>query len=191
MPQSLRSDDNRIVTCIEALEMGYTFIKTCSKCDFYNQNRALNMKALTRPHSELSLMWQCTDSHRLGDLYHHDSLKTPYRPAIVSKYNSYISCSHASNGSTSISSAKHVRLFQSPSKEYASLPSASSQVTIASDSECDRFRAERGLYVAELEKVRAEMRNLCDHYESMKQSDEAQHQESLAKAVAESSQRCE
>jgi hypothetical protein len=133
--------------------MGYTFIKTCSKCDYYNQNRALNMKALTLPRSELSLMWQCTDSHKIGDLYHHNTLSTPYKPITTNKYNSYVTSRHGvSTGNHS--SGKRVRLFeQTPSNQQIDVPSASSAETVASDAK--RFRAERDLYLAELDVVRA------------------------------------
>jgi len=90
MPRSLCSEVNRMVTCLEATEMGYSFIQTCSKCDYYLQNRALNAKALKLPRSELSAMWQCTAKHKVGDLNCHDGNNTPYQPAPVMKYNSFL-----------------------------------------------------------------------------------------------------
>jgi hypothetical protein len=76
---SRRSND-RVGTNLEALDMGYSYIKSCSKCDYYMQNKALHMKARILPRSHLSQMWQCTSDHKLGDVYHHGSLQTPYRP---------------------------------------------------------------------------------------------------------------
>jgi hypothetical protein len=71
--------------------MGFYFVKFCSRCDYYVQNRALNMKAMKLPRSELSAMWQCSALHKLGDLNCHDSHNTPYRPGPVNKYNSFLS----------------------------------------------------------------------------------------------------
>jgi len=96
MPRLLWSEVNRVVTCLEATEMGFSFIQTCSKCDYYLQNRALNAKALKLPRSELSAMWQCTGctgKHKLGDLSCHDGTNTSYRPAPVTKYDSFL-CSN-------------------------------------------------------------------------------------------------
>jgi hypothetical protein len=70
--------------------MGYSFISTCSKCNFYMQNKALNMKARVLPCLQLSQMWKCTADHKLGDVYHHDSRQTPYRPVKPTKLNSYV-----------------------------------------------------------------------------------------------------
>jgi hypothetical protein len=49
VPWALQSSDDRVVTCLEALEMGYSFIKICSKCDYYMENKALNMTTRTQP----------------------------------------------------------------------------------------------------------------------------------------------
>jgi len=46
-----------MVTCLEATELGFLFVSTCSTCDNYLENWALNMKAQTCPRSELSKMW--------------------------------------------------------------------------------------------------------------------------------------
>jgi hypothetical protein len=103
-----RSGDNRTVTCLEAAELGFAFVKTCSKCDYYLQNRALNMKALSMPRSELSKMWQCTSLHRVGDLNSSEAFKTPYQEVPITSYNSYIVKDHSSG-----SSSKRVQLFES------------------------------------------------------------------------------
>jgi hypothetical protein len=68
---ALQSGASRVVSCIEANEMGFDFVNTCSRCDYYMQNHALNAKALKLPSLVLSSMWQCTGNHILGDLYHH------------------------------------------------------------------------------------------------------------------------
>jgi hypothetical protein len=106
---SRRSND-RVGTNLEALDMGYSYIKSCSKCDYYMQNKALHMKARILPRSHLSQMWQCTSDHKLGDVYHHGSLQTPYRPVKTTKLNSYM-CS-VCNISSSDSSRKQVRLVE-------------------------------------------------------------------------------
>jgi hypothetical protein len=98
-----------VVTCLEAQGMGYDFVTTCSRCDYYLQNKALNMKALTLPRSELSKMWQCTKMHKVGDLYHSSCAGTSYRPVIPNSNNSYI-CSDRGN-SARHSATKRVRLF--------------------------------------------------------------------------------
>lgn len=74
-----RSGDNRLLTCLEAQEAGYSFVRNCSKCDYYLQNKALNMKAQTLPRSQLSKMWQCTDVHKFSNLYHSHCTNTPYK----------------------------------------------------------------------------------------------------------------
>jgi hypothetical protein len=42
-----RSAASRMVTCLEAIEQGYTFVTMCSKCDYYLQHKKLNMKAMS------------------------------------------------------------------------------------------------------------------------------------------------
>jgi hypothetical protein len=103
-----RSGDNRLLTCIEAQEAGYSFVGYCSKCDYYLQNKALNMKARTLPRSELSKMWQCTSLHKFADVYHSYCTNTPYKPASPKKSNSYI-CS--TRPSILLSARKRVQLF--------------------------------------------------------------------------------
>ena len=88
MPRVGRSGDNRMFTCIEASKLGFAFIDRCSKCDYYLQNHALNMKALSLPRSQLSKMWQCTSLHRVGDLNSSVAFNTPYQEVPVTSYNS-------------------------------------------------------------------------------------------------------
>jgi hypothetical protein len=107
-----RSAASRMVTCLEAIEQGYTFVTMCSKCDYYLQNKNLNMKAMSRPRSELSKMWQCSSLHKLGDLFHSHCNSTPYQPVKLDKNNSYICIDRSSSGIRS--GEKRVRLF-SPS----------------------------------------------------------------------------
>jgi hypothetical protein len=75
-----QSPCNRLVTCIEANEMGYCVVNTCSRCNYYLQNRNLNNKALILPRSQLSKLWQCTSLHKVGDLYHSQCTQMPYQP---------------------------------------------------------------------------------------------------------------
>jgi hypothetical protein len=77
MPRIGRGGDSRMFTCLKATELVFCFVSTCSKCDYYLQNQAWNMKAQTRPRSELSKMWQCTVLHKVGDLYSSQSANTP------------------------------------------------------------------------------------------------------------------
>jgi hypothetical protein len=42
MPRIGRSGDSRLVTYLEAVEMGFAFVTTWSKCDYYLQNWAIN-----------------------------------------------------------------------------------------------------------------------------------------------------
>ncbi len=86
----LRSSSKKILTCLEALDAGYSFINTCSGCDYYKVNRALNLKAMSSSRVELSKMWQCTMPHTLGNLYHCQEHNNPYRETPISKHNSYI-----------------------------------------------------------------------------------------------------
>ncbi len=97
--------------------MGFYFFSTCSKCDYYLQNQAWNMKAQTRPRSELSKMWQCTARHKVGDLYSSQSANTPYRPTNVTMLNSYICSDRSSSRSSSSSKNKRERLFQACSPD--------------------------------------------------------------------------
>jgi hypothetical protein len=99
-----------MVSCLEASEMGYDFVKICSRCDYYLQNRSLNNKALTLPQSQLSKLWQCTSLHKVGDLFHSQYHMTPYQPVIAKKSNAFICSDRASRSS---SASKRVRLFES------------------------------------------------------------------------------
>jgi len=101
MPRIGRGGDSRMFTCLKATELVFLFVSTCSKCDYYLQNQALNMKAQTRPRSELSKMWQCTARHKVGDLYSSQSANTPYRPTNVTMLNSYICSDRSSSRSSS------------------------------------------------------------------------------------------
>ena len=103
-----RSSANQMVTCLEARDSGYDFVTTCSRCDYYLQNKALNQKALHLPRSQLSKMWQCTSLHRLGDLYHSSCMGTDYRPTMPNKSNSFICLDRSS---ASKPGPKRVRLF--------------------------------------------------------------------------------
>jgi hypothetical protein len=109
-----RSSANRLVTCLEASEMGYDFVKTCGRCDYYLQNRSLNNKSLTLPRSQLSKLWQCTSYHKVGDLFYSQCSQTPYQPIKPTKMNSFICSDHSSQ---SRSATKRVRLFE-PSTPY-------------------------------------------------------------------------
>ncbi len=106
MPRIGRSGDSRLVTCLEATEMGFAFVTTCSKCDYYLQNRALNLKAQKCQRSELSKMWQCTAVHKVGDLFSSQSQETPYRPTNISKLNSFICTNRSLSRSTSTMKGK-------------------------------------------------------------------------------------
>ena len=100
-----RSALSRALTCIEARDEGYSFVNTCSHCDYYSANRCLNNKAMSRPRSELSKMWQCTMPHKLGDLYHSATHNTPYDETPINYRNSFlISSSYASAKSSGITS---------------------------------------------------------------------------------------
>jgi hypothetical protein len=106
--------------------MGYCFVNTCSRCDYYLQNRNLNNKALTLPWLQLSKLWQCTSLHKVGDLYHSQCTQTPYQPILPKKSNSFI-CSDRSSSSGS----KRVRLFEAATpnanaENKSPLPSAQS-----------------------------------------------------------------
>jgi hypothetical protein len=149
--------------------MGFDFVKTCSRCDYYLQNRALNMKALKLPRSELSSMWQCTGRHQLSELITHSGQKTPYRPAPITKQNSYICSSHETNNSAS---GKRVRLFadtpQSEQQRTAHAPSlvpspAPSPVPMLLQSvlyELNKCQQER-------DEARAELHSLQNRFEQL------------------------
>jgi len=79
-------------------------VKTCSKCDYYLQNKALNAKA-----AALSKFWQCTSLHKVSDLQGCQYTQTPYQPQPISKHNSYIFLDHSSGGGR----VKRVCLFAS------------------------------------------------------------------------------
>jgi hypothetical protein len=92
--------------------MDFEVVKICSRCNYYMQNHALNAQALKLPHSELSSMWQCTGSHILGDLYYHDSHKTPYRPVATMRYNAFIISIPIRTSDSNSDIGKWVRLFK-------------------------------------------------------------------------------
>lgn len=99
--------------------MGYDFVNTCSRCDYYVQNRALSPKALTVPRSELSKLWQCTTLHNSGELYHVRCRGSSYRTEKRTSRNSFITNARSGDGGP-VSGPKRVRLF-SPTPTSASL----------------------------------------------------------------------
>jgi hypothetical protein len=159
MPRALRSVASRIVTCLEAHEMGFEFVNTCSRCDYYLQNHALNMKALKLPRSELSSMWQCTGRHQLSELITHSGQKTPYRPAPITKQNSYICSSHDTNNSAS---GKRVSLFaDTPQSEQQGTPPAPSPAPML----LQWVLYERNNCQQERDEPRAELHSLQNRFE--------------------------
>ena len=131
----LQSGASRVVSCIEANEMGFDFLNTCSRCDYYMQNHALNAKALKLPSLVLSSMWQCTGNHILGDLCHHQSQKTPYRATKINSYNSYITSKSSVRASNNNSgSEKRPRLafdHNTPQLEEQNTPLSTSSLSLS------------------------------------------------------------
>jgi FtsZ-binding cell division protein ZapB len=123
-----RSDANRTVTCLEALELGYDFVKTCARCDFYTQNKALNGKALTLPRNQLSKAWQCSAVHNVGELFHSQCQGLPYRAATISKSSHFI-CSDRQ-----VSNNKRPRCGRSPPQEVNPRPEFDTPITAAATS---------------------------------------------------------
>jgi hypothetical protein len=143
MPRALRSGASRVVTCIEANEMGFDFVNTCSRCDYYMQNRAFNAKALKLPRLELSSMGQCTGNHILGDLCHHQSQKTPYRATKINSYNSYITSKSSVRASNNNSgSGKRLRVVfdhNTPQLAEQNTPSSAPSLPLMSSVEASRL----------------------------------------------------
>jgi hypothetical protein len=169
MPRSLCSEVNRMVTCLEATEMGYSFIQTYSKCDYYLQNRALSAKALKLPRSELSAMWQCTAKHKVGDLNCHAGNNTPYRPALVMKYNSFL-CSNNDGrriNSNEVSGGKQVQLFEETPTiecgERIALPSTTALISTES------MLVQRGRWIKERDEAIAEQTNLRQRLQAVEE----------------------
>ncbi len=75
-----RSEDSRLVTCLEAAELALVPVKTCSKCDYYLANKALNAKASSLPQAQLSKFWQCASLHKVSELRNCVYTDTPYQP---------------------------------------------------------------------------------------------------------------
>jgi hypothetical protein len=144
--------------------MGFSFVSTCSKCDYYLQSWALNMKAQTLPRYELSKMWQCTTLHTVGDLHTSQSEATPYWSAKVTKLNSYICSDRSSSRSSSSLKSKQVQLFAtSPNSDgNNNNVETPSSMTLQTDctpmlrAEFQRANAERDLARAERDFTRSE-----------------------------------
>ncbi len=98
---------NRTLTCLEAIEQGFQFIKSCSGCDYYSMNHKINLIAMKKPRSELSRYWQCSTPHKYGELTTSSEMKTPYWPPFESKYSILVGSDWGANAS----SPKRVRLF--------------------------------------------------------------------------------
>jgi hypothetical protein len=98
----------RTLTCLEAVEEGYSFVKRCSGCDYYMQNRQLNAIAMKKHHSELSKYWRCPTLHTYGQLASSD-LNMPCQPIKPTKYISYLVSDRGLSNDQS--SMKRVRLF--------------------------------------------------------------------------------
>jgi hypothetical protein len=162
-----RSGDNRTVTCLEAAELGFAFVKTCSKCDYYLQNRALNMKALSMPRSELSKMWQCTSLHRVGDLNSSEAFKTPYQEVRITSYNSYIVRDRSSG-----SSPKRVRLFESVTQ---------SAITNSSDVQENNNNSILGNGIGQTGAFGPVQRALIERDEAHRERNEAHHERDEAR----------
>jgi hypothetical protein len=102
------------LTCLEAVEEGYSFVKRCSGCDYYMQNYQLNAIAMKKHHSDLPKYWQCTTLHTYGQLTSSDMNMT-YQPIKPTKYNSYLVSDWGINKDKS--TTKRVQLFSPPSSE--------------------------------------------------------------------------
>lgn len=158
-----RSSANRTITCLEARENGYDFVKTCSHCDYYLQNKALNQKALKLPRSQLSKIWQCTSLHKLGELYHSSCMGSKYRPLVPNKTNSYLCSDHGVSKATS----KRVRLFSPEPEEGCSRaavaeveqsPNAAITISdLAIAMECQTLKEHNAILVQECDQAIGEM----------------------------------
>ncbi len=69
-------------------------------------------KSVKLPRSELSALWQYTAKHKLGDLSCHDGTNTPYRPAPVTKYDSFLCSNNPRRIDSNEVSGKRVWLFE-------------------------------------------------------------------------------
>jgi hypothetical protein len=153
----------RTLTCLEAVEEGYSFVKRCSGCDYYHQNHQTNAIALKKPRSELSKYWRCTTPHTYGELASSD-LNTPYQPIKPTKYNSYlVSNRRLSNDH---SSTKRVRLFSPPYSNNDASQAPDPQISFADYSKClaerDIAFAERDSAITRMDEISAESARECE-----------------------------
>jgi hypothetical protein len=165
----------RTLTCLEAGEEGFSFVKLCSGCDYYLQNRPLNAIAMKKCRSSLSKYWQCTTPHSFGQLTSSD----PYPAVKRNKYNSYLLIDRGSNNGGQ-SSSKKVRIdsaCQQPNQcVLDQLPIQRPRVITFKEyskalSEKDSALAERDHIVAKMTDISAE---------SARQHEQAQKEASLA-----------
>jgi hypothetical protein len=49
-----RTQRSRLLTCLEAIDEGYSFVSRCKGCDYYIANRHLNAIAMKKERAQLS-----------------------------------------------------------------------------------------------------------------------------------------
>jgi hypothetical protein len=102
-----RVGTNKTLTFLEALEQGFSFVKTCSGCDYYSMTHKIDLIAMKKPCSELLRYWQCCAPNKYCELTTSSAMKTPYQPPYDSKYNIFATSDRGDNPS----STKRVRPF--------------------------------------------------------------------------------
>ncbi len=166
----------RTLTCLEAGEEGFSFVKLCSGCDYYLQNRPLNAIAMKKCRSSLSKYWQCTTPHSFGQLTSSD----PYPAVKRNKYNSYLLIDRGSNNGGQ-SSSKKVRIdsaCQQPNPcVLDQLPIQRPRVITFK--EYSKALSEKDSALAERDHIAAKVTDISA--ESARQHEQAQKEASLAK----------
>jgi len=166
----------RTLTCLEAGEEGFSFVKLCSGCDYYLQNRPLNAIAMKKCRSSLSKYWQCTTPHSFGQLTSSD----PYPAVKRNKYNSYLVIDRGSNNGGQ-SSSKKVRIdsaCQQPNQcVLDQLPIQRPRVITFE--EYSKALSEKDSALAERDHIAAKVTDISA--ESARQHEQAQKEASLAK----------
>jgi hypothetical protein len=144
-------------------------------------------KSVKLPRSELSALWQYTAKHKLGDLSCHDGTNTPYRPAPVTKYNSFICSNNPRRIDSNEVSGKRMRLFEetpsSECNETIAFPSASVLVSMES------LVLQRSRFMKERDDAIAEQSHRRQRLEAVEQERDQARLE-VEKAVLECAEQC-
>ena len=72
----------RPITCLEAWQLGYTWLNTCSNCISFEKEAPDHSRIAKKSRDELVVAWQCSSMHEIKDLSMASFISPPSSNAV-------------------------------------------------------------------------------------------------------------